>query len=401
MREILRQFSSKDLEILNYIQKNGPITKKALQDITGMKLTTLNRTMKLLENKRIISEASISKSTGGRKPIEYDVVSSGIYIIGIDISRTYVKTIISNLKMNILREEQFIMDDTFSPQKTVEKINYLVEKMLADLSIDKNEVLGMGVGTVGPLNRNEGIVINPKGFFNKEWINVPIKVMLENKVDIPCILDNGANAAVLGEYLYGNGKNLRSILYIHCGIGIRSASITDGIINRTINDCEDAFAHMIVEANGEKCSCGNRGCIESYASIEGITKRYISTIVNDQELSIKRELNGENYSELLNSARKSDKTALEIINKGAENFGIGLANLVKILNPQLVILCGPLINNYSPYYSLCIDAFHKNNCLNNKVIFSKGGAYAEDAIVLGTAAMVIEQYLKNKGETVQ
>lgn len=394
MRNIFKLLNAKELETLSIIQKKGPVTKKTLQTLTGATLTTLNRTMKLLENKRLIAEASISYSTGGRKPIEYDVVYSGMYIIGVDISRTYVKIAITNFKMKILKSKKFPMNDTYSPEKTVMEIDKLIEKILGDLGINKNKVLGIGIGAVGPLNREEGIILNPRGFFNKNWTNVAIKEIMERKTNIPCFLDNGANTAVLGEYLYGKGLDLKRVIYIHCGIGIRSASITGGVINRTMNDSEDAFAHMIVEANGEKCSCGNKGCIESYASIEGITKRFIFS--NKDNKNLKKKFTEENYNEILKLAMGNDKKAAEILDKGAEILGIGLANLVRILNPQLIILCGPLINNYSPYYSLCINAFNENNCLNNQVIFSKGGTYAEDAIVLGAAAMAAEEYLKNK-----
>lgn len=396
MRKILKQLSDRELEILNILQKKGLLTKKDLQVIAGMTLTTLNRIMKKLEDKKLIREVGESESTGGRKAIQYGMAESGIYLIGVDISRTYVKLIISNLKMTILRKEEFLMNDSFSPEKTVEQIATLVELKLSELSINRGEVLGIGVGTVGPLNREKGIVINPKCFFNKNWANVPLKEMLEKKTSIPCFIDNGANTAVLAEYLFGEGKGLKSVVYIHCGIGIRSAVITDGIVIRTMNDSEDAFAHMIVDSNGEKCICGNRGCIESYASIEGIMKRFVLGDKGINGECLMKEIKAKTYKEILELAMQNNELASKIINKGAEALGVGLANLVRLLNPQLVILCGPLIKNYKLYYEMCIETFHKNNCLNNKVLFSKGGKFKEDAIAIGSCLMVFQHYLKRK-----
>jgi predicted NBD/HSP70 family sugar kinase len=393
MREILRQLSDRELETLNIIHKKGLITKKNLQIVTGMTLTTLNRVMKSLEDKKLIIEGGTSESTGGRKAVEYGVAQTGIYIIGVDISRTCVKIIILNLKMTILKEEEFSMNNSFSPEKTVEKIADLIEKKLSELSIDKSEVLGIGVGTVGPLDREKGIVLNPKSFFNENWTNVPLKEMIERKTSIPCFIDNGANTAVLAEYLFGKGKCLKSVVYIHCGIGIRSSVITDGIIIRTMNDSEDAFAHMIVDSNGEKCICGNRGCIESYSSIEAMVERFNLRVKEINNKDMNKEIREEDYKKILDLAMHNNEFATEIINKGAEILGIGLSNLVRILNPQLVILCGPLIKNYKLYYDMCIDIFHKNNYLNNGVIFSKGGEFKEDAIAIGSAAMVVEHYI--------
>lgn len=390
MRKILRQLSDRDLEVLNIIHKRELITKKSLQDLTGMTLTTLNRVMKNLNDKKLIMEVGTSESTGGRKAVEYSAAQTGIYVIGVDISRTYVKIIVSNLKLTILAKEEFYMDDSFTPEKTVEKIVYILEQKLVELSIDKNEVIGIGVGTVGPLNREKGIMLNPKNFFNENWNDVHLKDMIESRISIPCFIDNGANMAVLSEYLFGKGKSLKSIVYIHCGIGIRSAVITDGSIIRTINDSEDAFAHMIVDLNGEKCICGNRGCVESYASIKSVVRRF-----NLRANTLNREeIKDENYKKILNLAMQNDELAKEVINKGAETLGVGLANLTKLLNPQLIILCGPLVNNYELYYKVCVDIFYKNNCLNNKVIFSRGGKFKEDDIAVGSALMVIENYLR-------
>lgn len=389
MSEILKQLSDRELEILNIIQKKGSITKKDLQITTELKLTTLNRAMKTLEDKSLIVEVGTSESTGGRKSVEYSVTGRGVYVIGIDISRTYVRLILSNFKMDILKNEEFSLDSSFSPEKTVEKIAYLIEKILAELSINKNEILGIGVGTVGPIDRENGIILTPKGFFNENWSNVHLKEMIENKVSIPCFIDNGANTAVLAEYFLGKGKGLKSLVYIHCGVGIRSAVITDGIIIRTINDSEDAFEHMIIDAGGERCVCGNRGCIEAYSSMEAISKKLKSIIKEN----INKEAVEEDYKGILELAAHNNE-ATEIINKGAEFLGIGLANLVRILNPQLVILSGPLIMNYNYYYESAIKVFYKNNCLNNQVIFSKGGEFQENVIAVGAGLMVIENYLK-------
>lgn len=394
MREILRKLSDRDLETLNIIHKEGQITKKNLQVKTGMTLTTLNRVMKSLEDKKLIMEVGISESTGGRKAVEYGVAQTGAYVIGVDISRTYVKIIIANLRMIILKEEEFYMDDSFSPGKTVDKITDLIGQRLQELSISKNEVLGIGVGTVGPLDRERGIMISPKNFFNKSWTNVAIKEMIEKRTSIPCFIDNGANTAVLAEYLFGKGKDLKSIVYIHCGIGIRSAVITDGIIIRTMNDSEDAFAHMIVDSNGERCVCGNKGCIESYSSIEAMIKRYNLKGKKNNNKDTNEEIREEEYKRILDLAMHNDEFAAEIVDKGAEILGIGLTNLVRILNPQLVILCGPLIKNYKLYYDMCIDTFRKINYLNNAVIFSKGGEFKEDAIAIGAGLMVIEEYIR-------
>jgi len=386
----LKELSYRDLEILNIIQKTGPITKKDLQATADIKLTTLNRVMKTLEDTKIIMEHGESESTGGRKAVEYDVSQTGLYVIGIDLSRTYVKLVLTNMKLSILKKEEFFMDESYSPKKTVKKVIFIIERMLSDLSIKKNEVLGIGIGTVGPIDREKGIILNPKNFFNRDWVNIPIKAMVEESLSIPCYIDNGANTAALCEYLYGQGKDLKSVAYIHCGIGLRSAIISDGIIIRTMNDREDAFGHMIVEHNGEVCNCGNSGCIESYSSIDSIIKK-INAKTKDDNKSVSEI----NYREILKSELLNNKEAIEVINKASEILGIGLANLVRLINPELVILSGPLIMDFEHYYEKALETFYSINQMDNRPTFSKGGRFQQDAIAQGAAAMVMEFYLKN------
>lgn len=254
------------------------------------------------------------------------------------------------MKLSILKKEEFIMDESYCPEKTVKKITFIIEEMLLYLSIKKNKVLGIGRGTVGPIDRENGIILNPKGFFNSKWINVPMKAMFEESLSFPCFIDNGANTAIFGEYFYGKCKDLKSVAYIHCGIGLRSAIIKDGIIIRTIN----------------AKTKDNNGSISEV-----------------------------NYREILKSELLNNKDVVEVINKGAESLGIGLANLVRLLNTELVILSGPLIMNFEHYYEKSIETFHRINPMDNKVVFSKGGRFQQDVIALGAAAMVMEFYLKS------
>ncbi|GKX68182.1 ROK family transcriptional regulator [Inconstantimicrobium mannanitabidum] len=391
MDEILKELSDRELGILNIIQKKGSITKKDLQIAADVKLTTLNRAMKILADNNLIVEVGTCESTGGRKAVEYSAAEKGIYVIGIDISRTYVKLILSNLRMDILKNEQFSLDHTFSPEKTVNEICILIKKFLLELSIDKTEVLGIGIGTVGPMDRGNGIILNPKGFFHSGWANVPLKEMIESELSIPCFIDNGANTAILAEYSIGKGRGLKNVVYIHCGVGIRSAVITDGSIIRAINDSEDAFAHMVVDIDGDDCGCGNQGCIESYVSLKAIAKR--SKLKREQFISSNEKEN--NYNESLNSEQLDNEITKEIINKSAEVLGVGIGNLARILNPQLIILSGPLIMNYDLFYPRAVEVFHKNNCMNNQVEFSKGGELKESVIAIGSCLMVINHYLKN------
>jgi predicted NBD/HSP70 family sugar kinase len=175
------------------------------------------------------------------------------------------------------------------------------------------------------------------------------------------------------------------VAYIHCGVGIRTALIKDGLILRTMNDSEDAFAHITVDFNGELCRCGSKGCLESYVSLESICRRYNAHTGNNIT-----------YNELFVRAAGNDEVAVEAFKYSAKILGIGISNLTKLMNPDLVILSGPLLSNYDPFYSICIEAFHEQNSLNKHLVFNKEGFFKKDVVAIGAGLMIIEQHFNEK-----
>jgi len=357
--DILKNLSFEEKKILKVLQKKGPIPKSEISFLTNIKLTTLNYIIQPLVQNKIIVQESIGESTGGRKPILYDVNLCEFYIIGIDISRVYTQVVIANLKMEILYKEKFYMDFSCSPDETVRKIYQIINKADIKLSLKNIKLVGIGLGTVGPLDIKNGIMINPDNFNASGWSNVHIKGMLEEKLNCPIIIENGANAAVTGEYFYGIGKGIENIAYLNCGIGIRTGTVSSGKLIRTINDEEDTFGHMIVDIDGEKCKCGNLGCVEGYSSINAIVKKFSTEVDKGRYTVIDKPLKNIEYKDICIAAEKNDVLSKEIIENSALILGTGLANYINLLNPGLVILSGPLIMNSKLFYDECIKVVLK------------------------------------------
>lgn len=358
--------------IFDIVQKKGPITKNELIDKTKIKLTTLNRDIQNLIDKKIIVETDTGKSTGGRKPSLYDVNPSEFYIIGIDISRTYTKIVITNLKLKIIEER--LLSHEYKIENISEITPTSIKDLCTKLHIQKSSIIGIGIGIVDGFNIK------------------PLYDVLDKELDAIICVDNGANAAVIGEYNFGSGKGKKNIAYINCGVGIRTGIISSGVLIRTINNLEDAFGHMIVDANGELCSCGNHGCIESYVSISNITKKFINEMKEIKVSDFNKNLNSINYRDVCSLAERDNEIAMNIIKNSALYFGIGLANYMKLFNPELIILSGPLIQHSELFYDTSKEiAFEKCHIKNNNIQFSNGGHYKDNSIAVGACAMIIQK----------
>ena len=394
---MLKRLDIQEKQIFNILQKNKAMTKKEISLLTNIKLTTLNYIMQPLEQSKIIVRKCIGESSGGRKPILYDVNLADFFIIGIDISRLYTQVVITNLKIEILYKETFYMDKCCTPKETVNRIEKIVEKAYRDMNLDYTGLLGIGLGTVGPLNIKEGNMISPIYFSADGWSKVPIKSMLEEKFKFPIIIENGANMAAVAEYFYGIGKEFSNIAYFNCGVGIRTGTISSGNLIRTINDEEDAFGHMIIDIDGEQCKCGNFGCIECYSSIHAIVKKFSIEIKKGRHSIIKKELEDIEYRDICEAAEKNDNLAKEIITASALILGTGLANYVNLVNPGLVVLSGPMITNSKLFYDECIKTVMKKLHADKgkRILFSRGGHFKQNAISVGAAALVIERCLEN------
>jgi predicted NBD/HSP70 family sugar kinase len=391
MIKILKELQQERKEIFNLIQKKGQLSKQSIQLLTSLKLTTLNRIINDLLSKELIVEDSIGESTGGRKPTLYNVNSTKFYIIGIDISRTYTQIVVTNLRMQILKESRFLMEETYSSKQILEHITEITNSLLHELMINRDQILGIGVSAVGPLDREKGVLLNPINFEGENWSNISIKEELENIFNLPVTIDNGANSAVVAEYFYGSGKGLDNIVYINCGVGIRTGVITSGRIIRSINDREDAFGHMIIDIEGKSCYCGNYGCVESYASIPSIVKDFKEELKIGNVSLINKSIDKITYLDVFDAADKGDTAAKAVMTDSALVFGTALANYINLLNPQLIILSGPTVYKSEIFYKVVAEtALKKINLRGANIKFSKGGCFKEFAMAIGAAAMVLE-----------
>lgn len=385
-------------KLLDIIRKKGPISKNELMLSTKMKLSTLNRTLDPLFEQQLIEEVGTGESTGGRPPALLGVIVTSLYAVGVDISRTYTEVVLTDLKMSIVKKSRFELNEESSPEVTISKAIGIIRVFMKELNIKNEQVLGIGIGTVGPLSRKKGIIETPVNFLNPNWSNVPVKKMFEDAFRLPVLVDNGANSAVLGEAMFGEGKGYENIAYIHCGVGIRTGAVSRGMLIRTINDAEDAFGHMVVDIDGDACTCGHFGCIESYSSIYAIEKRFLSALKKGRKTNIEKPMQLIYFRDIFYAAEMEDALAVEHVTHAAVILGTGLANFINLLSPSLVILSGPSIRYSRLFYDEVVSAASKRiyNQRGSGVRFSRGGHFKESAISVGAAETMVEFYLNER-----
>lgn len=267
------------------------------------------------------------------------------FFLGVDLGGTKILTVVADHNGNILASEKRPTEAEQGPEKVINNIYATVLDVLEKSSVRSRDIIKMGIGSPGPIGISEGMIYMAPNLY---WENVPIVKLLEEKVNIPVILENDANAAALAEKWFGAGKDVDNLLYITVSTGIGGGIIINKKIYHGVNDGAGEVGHMIIDPAGPRCGCGNPGCLEAIASGTAINRMAGEAIRQDKDTLLKELFinNQEKIDGMMiaDAARRGDRIALQIWHKAGRYLGIGLANLINIFNPEMIVLGGGVMN---------------------------------------------------------
>jgi glucokinase len=203
------------------------------------------------------------------------------------------------------------------------------------------EIIGVGVGAPGPLDTKSGMVLLTP---NLGWVNLPLRAIIHDRLKLPASLDNDANCAVLGEWWMGAARGSRNAIGITIGTGIGGGIILDGQLYHGASDCAGEIGHTTIDSEGRRCKCGNYGCLEAYASGPNIALRACEEIDAGAESRLATYVDGDlkriTAQTVYQAAHDGDELAMDVVDDTAKFLGIGIANLLNIFNPEVVVVCG-------------------------------------------------------------
>jgi len=216
-----------------------------------------------------------------------------------------------------------------------------IAEVIAKHGGTKDDFAGVGIGSPGPLDRDTGTVINTP---NLGWRNFPLRDLIANAVGIPAVLDNDANCATYGEWWLGAGRNVDTLVGLTLGTGIGGGIVLHGEIFHGASDVAGEIGHMTIEANGRKCKCGNYGCLEAYASGPAIALRAVEGIEAGAESLLPALVNGKlddlTAATVYEGVVLGDPYANDVMRETAKLLGAGVANIINVLNPEMVVIAG-------------------------------------------------------------
>ncbi|PKL37205.1 MAG: hypothetical protein CVV44_16350 [Spirochaetae bacterium HGW-Spirochaetae-1] len=260
--------------------------------------------------------------------------------IGIDIGGTNIKGVLTEKSGKILSFKSIPTEDK---AENIEKSIYgIIETLATSASVSKIDIKAMGVGAAGSIDRKKGTVILSPNV--KAWNNYPLVKRFEKVTGLRVFLENDATAALVGTWWQGPGKKYRNWLLLTLGTGIGGGVVIDNNLYTGRSGSSMEIGHMTISYDGKECSCGNRGCLERYASATALMEYVKEHAKKHKDTTLKQHLKDDTLTAeiVYEQALGGDDLAKNAINEIATFLGIGMANLVNIFNPEAVILGGGL-----------------------------------------------------------
>jgi glucokinase len=230
---------------------------------------------------------------------------------------------------------------TQGPAQAVSRVAAAAHALLAELKLTSKDLLGIGIASPGPLDIARGCVDGSPNL--PGWTGYSIEGELSKAFQLPARIDNDANAAALGEYLFGAGKGKKNLIYITLSTGIGGGAIVDGRMMRGANGNAAELGHLTLDIKGPKCPCGGNGCFEMYASGTAIARRAKAAVAAGRTSSMSTLAGGvENITShhVLQALGQKDPLAQEIWTDTIEYLGRGLAVIINTFNPEIIVIGG-------------------------------------------------------------
>ena len=271
-----------------------------------------------------------------------ETVKSKAPVLAVDLGGTKIITaIISDNGRVLARERSLTLADEGAPA-VIERLFSAIDSLLKANGMEPSQLSGISIAAAGAIDSGRGLItVSPN---LPGWCDVPLGEMVRERYRVAAFLVNDASAAALGEHRFGAGRGVRHLVLLTLGTGIGGGIIINGELY--LGSCGSAaeIGHMVIDVNGPECACGNRGCLEALSSGTAVARDAIERIGQGERSSlvgmVAGEIKGITAEMVEAAARDGDTLALQVFSRAAYYLGVGMANLVNIFNPEMIVLGG-------------------------------------------------------------
>ncbi|POY35020.1 ROK family transcriptional regulator [Solitalea longa] len=292
-------------------------------------------------------------STGGRRPNLYGLASESGFFLGVEVRKYHVSIGLLDFKKNLVKVTEKIPYRLFNTMDSLDELCSIIQKFINEQPISKDKILGMGINLSGRVNFATGYNYNSFYFSNDE----PLSKIMESKVGIKTLIENDSRAMAYGEYCSGSVGEEKNVLFVNLDYGIGMGILINGQLYYGKSGYSGEFGHIPFFNNEILCHCGKKGCLETEASGDALLKLFIKKIEEGSSSIAMRnkKLEEIRLDDILQAAINDDVLAIELLEQIGEKIGRGVALLINLFNPEMVVL-GGMIASTGNYIQLPIKS---------------------------------------------
>jgi len=379
--------------ILKLISTKSPISRIELSKLTELsKMSVTNIVNELLEKHMVIElkdipEGYIAEISSGRTPILLTANQDLFLVIGVYISRDFCEASIMNINGDLCAHTKVSFDQEETKESFINKVISQIDAVLVLGNITIEQVLGIGIASIGPLDLKNGVILTPPNFH--QLPNIPLCDILRASYACPIYINNDMNASALGEKYFGHCKEKTDFVYVGITNGIGAGIITNNQLFIGHNGFSGEFGHTTIHLEGPTCVCGNSGCLEMYANIPEVIRQFKLA----KELGLSTTLITQpTWLEIVKHGRDGDELCLKLIQRLANYISIGLINLTNLFDPEAIIL------GHEIAFACDLILPYLNEEVNKRIFSSKHmnieilmSCFVEKAPLIGSASLVFEK----------
>lgn len=382
--------------VLDLVRKKGPINKAELARQSGLSIPTVMKITDEFIDNGLIRVVGKGESHGGKRPEMLELMQDAFYIIGVDMGRSRTTVIMMNLDGQVVSKRVMKTGNTQPPKELLDKTIGLVKQVVKGSGVDKKKILGLGIGTPGVLDSETGMVVFSPDFL---WESIQVTKGFEEEFQIPVHLENSNRTLAIGERWFGVATQSENFICLNIGHGIGSAIVEEGEFYSGSSGSSGEIGHLTLEKNGPRCQCGNNGCLEALASGNAIAsqaKEYVRKGIKTKIIELAQyNIDEIDAKEVFDAARMGDEVANEIINKAVEYIGIALAGYINLMDPDLIVLAGGIVNAGDIFVNrLKAVAKARQMKFAGRKVKIRVGMLGEDAAAIGAATLILKNFIE-------
>ena len=377
--------------ILNLIKIGGAVSRTGIVRLAGLSPATVSEITANLIAEGLIYEKAAGGSTGGRPPILLALNRDAAFVVGLKLAERQISAALTDIEATILHTLTVPAAENTSVERAVVAMAQGVEQVIAQSSVARDRVTGVGVGLAGIIDAERGVCRYSPIL---GWRDVPLGQLLKERIGIPVHIDNDVNTLTMAEKWFGAGQGIDDFLVVTVGRGVGLGIVVNGQFYRGTRGGGGEFGLTVMDPDGPLCNCGKRGCLEAYVADPALLGQAREAAAQGELGDVTPdELNVERVVEL---AQAGDETLREILAQAGRVLGRGVANLVNVFSPARIIISGEGVRTgdwlFEPMREAVAQHAFDDLAKDTEIVVQEWG---DEAWAWGAASLVLQGIFKS------